>query len=63
MEEYCVFKVSDGGLVFTSSTEPTHYIDNDEYIVIKSKIIDYDYSYSYIDGKIIKGDKHPEITE
>lgn len=61
-KEYIIFK-NTGEFVFTSSNEPLNYINDLEFTVIYSDRLDYNYSYSLIDGVITKGDKWPEIIE
>lgn len=62
-KEYCIFKKDNGKLIFTSHIEPLNYINDLEFVVIYSDKLDYDYSYSLIDGVITKGNKWPEIIE
>jgi hypothetical protein len=60
-KEYCIFKKSDGSFVFTSSTIPQNYIDNEEFEVIHHNILDRGYNYSLINNVITKGEAWPEI--
>jgi len=62
-KEYCIFKKDSGKFIFTSSSKPLSYINDSNFVVIYSDRLDYNYSYSLIDGVIIKGDKWPEIIE
>ena len=61
-KEYIIFKKT-GEFVFTSSNEPLNYVNDSNFVVIYSDRLDYNYSYSLIDGVITKGDKWPEIIE
>ncbi len=62
-KEYCIFKKNTGKFIFTSSSKPLNYINDSEFVVIYSDRLDYNYSYSLINGIITKGDKWPEIIE
>jgi uncharacterized protein YuzB (UPF0349 family) len=62
-KEYCIFKKLDGSFVFTSSTKPQNYIDDEEFEVIHHDILDRGYNYSLVNGEIIRGEAWPEITE
>ena len=61
-KEYFIFKKT-GEFVFTANNEPKNYSNDSDYIVIYSDKLDMDYSYSLVNGEIVKGDKWPEITE
>lgn len=61
MKEYCIFN-KQGELVFTINTllGMDMYKDESKYTIIESEKLDSMYSYSLVDGKIIKGEKWPE---
>jgi hypothetical protein len=61
-KEYIIFK-NTGEFVFTSSNEPLNYVNDSNFVVIYSDRLDYNYSYSLINGVITKGNKWPEIIE
>ena len=60
MEEYCIFKKT-GELVFTINglKGVDSYVNNEEYIIVKSKKLEPSYAYSLVDGVIVKGEKFP----
>ena len=61
-KEYCIFKKT-GEFVFTANNEPQNNSNDSDYVVIYSDRLDMGYSYSLVNGEIVKGDKWPEITE
>jgi hypothetical protein len=60
MKEYCIFN-KQGKLVFTINTllGMDMYKDESKYTIIESEKLDSMYSYSLIDGEIVKGDAWP----
>ena len=62
-KEYCIFEKETGKFIFTSSIKPQNYIDDSNFVVIYHDKLDFHYSYSLINGEIVKGDMWPEITE
>lgn len=61
MEEYCIFKKT-GELVFTINDLKgvDSYINNEEYIIVKSEKLEPSYAYNLVDGVIVKGEKFPQ---
>lgn len=60
MEEYCIFKKT-GELVFTINNLKgvDSYLNNEEYVVVKSEKLEASYAYSLVDGVIVKGEQFP----
>jgi len=60
MKEYCIFN-SDGTLAFTvnSLTNINSYVNNSNYIIIENDKLDPSYSWTLVNGIIIKGEKWP----
>jgi len=58
-KEYCIFK--EGKLVFTISSLVglKHYEEDPDYTIIEHEKLDAHYSYTLVDGKIIKGEHFP----
>lgn len=59
-KEYCIFKKT-GEFVFTSSVKPDNYIGNTDFIVLYVDKLDFRYTYSYENDKIVKGPKWEDI--
>jgi hypothetical protein len=60
MKEYCVFN-SDGTLAFTvnSLIGIDNYLNNSNYKIIENDKLDPSYSWTLVNGIIIKGEKWP----
>lgn len=60
MKEYCIFN-KQGELVFTINTlfGMDIYKDESKYTIIESEKLDSMYSYTLVNGKIIKGNAWP----
>ena len=58
MKEYCVFN-SDGTLAFTvnSLISIDNYLNNSNYKIIENDKLDPSYSWTLVNGIIIKGEK------
>lgn len=59
MKEYCIFK--DGNLIFTvnSLVGLKHYINDPSYVIIEHDKLDPSYSYTLVNGMIVKGEQWP----
>ena len=59
MKEYCIFK--EGHLVFTANSLSgiDQYANDDDYIIVENEKLDSTYSYTLVDGEIIKGEQWP----
>jgi len=59
MKEYCIFK--EGKLVFTANSLSgiTHYVNDDSYTIIEHEQLDPSYSYTLVNGEIVRGEIWP----
>ena len=64
MKEYCIFN-KEGELIFTINTLMgiDSYKDESRYTIIESEKLDPSYSYTLVDGEIIKGEAWPVPQE
>jgi hypothetical protein len=60
MKEYCIFNL-DGTLSFTVNTLNglDKYVNNSNYIIVENDKLDPYYSYTLVNGVIIKGEQWP----
>ena len=60
MKEYCIFNL-DGTLSFTVNTLNglDNYVNNSNYIIVENEKLDPYYSYTLVNGVIIKGEQWP----
>jgi hypothetical protein len=60
MKEYCIFNL-DGTLSFTVNTLNglDKYINNPNYIIVENDKLDPYYSYTLVNGVIVKGEQWP----
>jgi hypothetical protein len=60
MKEYCIFNL-DGTLAFTVNTLNglDNYTNNSNYIIIENDKLDPSYSYTLVDGVIVRGEQWP----
>jgi len=60
MKEYCIFNL-DGTLSFTVNTLNglDKYVNNSNYIIIENDKLDPYYSYTLVNGVIVKGEQWP----
>ena len=59
-KEYIIFK-STGEFIFTSTMEPTNYMNDSEFVVVHADKLDFTYTYSYQNGEIVRGPKWEDI--
>lgn len=59
MKEYCIFK--DGQLVFTVNglNGLDHYTNDNTYTIVEHEKLDPSYSYTLVNGVVIKGELWP----
>ena len=60
MKEYCIFNL-DGTLSFTVNTLNglDNYVNNSNYIIVENEKLDPNYSYTLVNGVIVKGEQWP----
>jgi hypothetical protein len=60
MKEYCIFNL-DGTLSFTVNTLNglDKYVNNSNYIIVENDKLDPYYSYTLVNGVIVKGEQWP----